>query len=51
LSSCVDKSTDLRWQDDIRTDPEEIILYVVGRTDVAQDRGKWWNLVKAVMDF
>ena len=34
-SSCVDKSIGVRWEDNIRTDREEIILYVVGRTDVA----------------
>jgi len=49
-SSCVDNSTELIWEDNIRKDRQKIIFYIVGRTDVAQDRDKWWNLLKVVMD-
>jgi hypothetical protein len=39
-----------RWENNIKTDFQEILL-TVDWIDLAQDRGKWYDAVNAVMNF
>jgi len=40
-----------RWEDNIKIDLQEVIFCGMDWIDLAQDRDKWWALVKAVMTF
>jgi hypothetical protein len=40
-----------RWEDNIKIDLQEVIFCGMDWIDLAQDRDKWWALVKAVMNF
>ena len=40
-----------RWEDNIRTDFQEVRCWVMDWIDLAQDRESWWALLKAVMNF
>ena len=39
-----------RWEDNIKMDLQEANCEVMDWIDVAQDRDRWWALVKAVMN-
>jgi plasmid stabilization system protein ParE len=49
-SSCVNKSTDLRWEDNVRMDRKVIRWHGVDTIGVTQDRDRWRALVNAVMN-
>jgi hypothetical protein len=40
-----------RWEDGVRMDLREIGLEGVDWIPLAQDRGRWWAVVSAVMNF
>jgi hypothetical protein len=40
-----------RWEDNIKMDLREIELENVDWIHVAQDRGRWWNLVNMIINF
>ena len=40
----------LGWKDDIRNDLKEIELVGADWIDLAQNRGKWWAVVKMAMN-
>jgi hypothetical protein len=39
-----------RWEDNIKMDLQEMGFGDVDWTDLAEDRGRWWALVNAVMN-
>jgi hypothetical protein len=39
-----------RWEDNIRTDLQEVGCGVMEWVDMAQDRDRWWAVVNAVMN-
>jgi len=39
-----------RWQDNIKTDIQEVGCEVMDWIELAQDRDMWWALVNAVMN-
>jgi hypothetical protein len=39
-----------RWEDNIKMDLQEVGCGGVDWIDLAQDRGRWWALVNAVMN-
>jgi hypothetical protein len=40
----------LRWEDNIKTDLQEVVFGNMGWIKLAQDRDRWWALVNAVMN-
>ena len=39
-----------RWEDNIKMDLQEVACRGMGWIELAQDKGRWWALVNAVMD-
>jgi len=39
-----------RWEDSIKMDLQEVGCGGMDRTDLAQDRDRWWSLVNVVMN-
>ena len=39
-----------RWEDNIKMDPQEVECGGMEWIDLAQDTGRWWALVNAVMN-
>jgi len=40
-----------RWEDHITKDLQEVGCGGMDWIDLAQDRGRWWELVNAIMNF
>jgi len=40
-----------RWEDNIKVDLQEVVCGGLDSIMLAQDRDRWWALVKAVMNF
>jgi hypothetical protein len=40
----------LRWEDNIKMDPQAVGCGGMDCTDLAQDRGRWLELVNAIMN-
>ena len=39
-----------KWEDNIKMDFQEVRCWGMDWIEVAQDRGRWWALVNAVMN-